>query len=161
MSKFMYNGKPYGGSTNYASSVTCTDAEGNESTVQVEIDKNRDDIDELNKNFEWTKVGEVNGSDAIALPSDFNEVQFVIMNGNTALVMSYRMSKAEINDIFTYAKTFNRSSMNVIINGGYSTGENSGLAYISLNNNWVVYLSHFNWGPNNIRDASKMVVYVR
>ena len=39
MSKFMYNGKPYGGSTNYASSVTCTDAEGNESTVQAEIDK--------------------------------------------------------------------------------------------------------------------------
>ena len=51
MSKFMYNGKPYGGSTNYASSVTCTDAEGNESTVQAEIDKNRDDIDELNKNL--------------------------------------------------------------------------------------------------------------
>ena len=39
MSKFMLNGKPYGGSTNYASSVTCTDAKGNESTVQAEIDK--------------------------------------------------------------------------------------------------------------------------
>ena len=39
MSKFMLNGKPYGGSTNYASSVACTDAEGNESTVQAEIDK--------------------------------------------------------------------------------------------------------------------------
>lgn len=50
MSRFMLNGKPYGGSTNYASSVTCTDAEGNESTTQAEIDKNRDDIDELNKN---------------------------------------------------------------------------------------------------------------
>ena len=44
MSKFMLNGKPYGGSTNYASSVACTDAEGNESTVQAEID-------ELNKNI--------------------------------------------------------------------------------------------------------------
>lgn len=39
MSKFMYNGKPYGGSTNYASSVACTDAEGNESTVQAEINE--------------------------------------------------------------------------------------------------------------------------
>ena len=51
MAKFMLDGQEYcGGSTNYASSVTCTDAEGNESTVQAEIDKNRDDIDELNKN---------------------------------------------------------------------------------------------------------------
>ena len=44
MSKFMLNGKPYGVSTNYASSVVCTDAEGNESTVQAEIDKNRENI---------------------------------------------------------------------------------------------------------------------
>ena len=56
MSKFMYNGKPYGGSTNYASSVACTDAEGNESTVQAEIEKNRDDIDELNKKFVFVDV---------------------------------------------------------------------------------------------------------
>lgn len=47
MSKFMLNGKPYGVSTNYASSVVCTDAEGNESTVQAEIDKNKEEIVEL------------------------------------------------------------------------------------------------------------------
>ena len=67
MSKFMYNGKPYGGSTNYASSVTCTDAKGNESTVQAEID-------ELNKNFEWKIVGITTGTNSLKLPSDFSEL---------------------------------------------------------------------------------------
>ena len=38
--------------TGDASDISCTDAEGNESNVQAEIDKNRDDISELNKNID-------------------------------------------------------------------------------------------------------------
>lgn len=51
MGKFMYKGRCYSGSTNYASAVNCLDKDGNESTVQNEIDVLNTQISEQNGNF--------------------------------------------------------------------------------------------------------------
>lgn len=47
----VYEDESNSGSTNNASAISCVDVDGNQSTVQNEIDKNRDDINELNLNF--------------------------------------------------------------------------------------------------------------
>lgn len=81
MSKFMLNGKPYGGSTNYASSVVCTDAEGNESTVQAEIDKNRDDIDELNKKIKYVEIsGNTDTSGFLTPQNKMLELEYYVIS---------------------------------------------------------------------------------
>lgn len=47
MSKFVIDGDVVSGSTSYASAISCKDADGNDSTVQAELDK----VSEQNKNF--------------------------------------------------------------------------------------------------------------
>ena len=59
MSKFIIDGEIVSGSTSYASAIKCKDVNGNDSTVQAELDNVRDElnemhesVDEQNKNFE-------------------------------------------------------------------------------------------------------------
>lgn len=51
MAKTYIFGEPVTGSTNYASAVTCVDKNGEQSTVQSEVDKLWDANEEQNKNF--------------------------------------------------------------------------------------------------------------
>ena len=66
MAKVYINGEQVTGCTNYASAVTCVDKDGNQSTVQSEVDKLNNSVDEVNKgiNVQITPTEITRGLDA-------------------------------------------------------------------------------------------------
>ena len=71
--KYIIDGDVVGGSTDTATSIHCKDADGNDSNVQVELDKQ-------NNKFAWKEV-----SDITEVPITANEVVVIVREDNYGL----------------------------------------------------------------------------
>ena len=94
MAKVYINGEQVTGCTNYASAVSCVDKDGNKSTVQDEMDKLSNSVDEQNKKsikvlHEELTTNE-NGSANTSLPVSKKLLNVICDSGDLMTVLTYR-----------------------------------------------------------------------
>ena len=136
MSKLYVNGESVSSSVNYASAISCIDQDGNKSTVQAEIDKNKYDIDELNDKL--TPISLVT-----ELSSDFIGGLYAYKIGNILLI---RITVSNNNDIDIWSDIIIGTIQNVKLPMDFdfvlSSQTATGIAYnglIDSNGNVIIH----------------------
>ena len=84
MAKVYMDGLPVSGTANYASNVNCLDKDGNESTVQAELDGLQENVSEVNKNM-VNRIGFVSQTTlemGVATTRDYDRYVYIACNND-------------------------------------------------------------------------------